>query len=102
MPKFRVSYKKEYEDKVENFSVEMEARKPWDAKREIKHKCKRESYELMEHLLEEKGKELGCGNYGKDDIGIWTTKGSSNPSSFMPRKGKWILHFYDFAVEEME
>lgn len=101
MAKYVVKYKKEYEDKVESFSVEKEAKKPYEAKREVQSGCKRESYELWERLQEEIPRALGCGNYGKDDIGVWTTKGSSSPLSSTPRKEKWILRFFDFEVEEI-
>ncbi len=101
MSKFIVTYKKEFEGKVEELSVEKEAKKPYEAKREIQSGCKRESYELWERLQEEIPRALGCGNYGKNEIGVWTTKGSSSTMSSTPRKDKWVLRFFDFEVKEI-
>ena len=102
MSKFIVTYKKECEGKVEELYVEMEAKKASGVKSIVQHNCKRESYELMERLQAEKPIALGCGNYGKDEIGVWTTKGNSSPFTSVPRKDKWILRFFDFEVKEIE
>ncbi len=100
MSDYRVSYKKEYNGVVEEFSAIKEARKPYDAKREVQHFCQSEAYDVMQELLKEETSTIVCGGYGKD-IGLWYAKTSSSPLSKLPRKGKLIIRYFDFVVAEI-
>ena len=103
MAKFRVTYKKEYDGKVEILSDEIEAKKSNQAKQTILHNCRRASYEFMEALMKERPEQtFGCGNYGRTEVGEYEVKKSCHPKYSGIRKGKWILKYFDFEAEEIE
>ncbi len=100
MSTYIVTYKKEYAGAVEEFSVKKEAKKPSDAKREIQRACILEAEKVRQKMQEEKAESIACGGYGKD-IGLYKMIESKNPL-YGPRKGKWILRYFDFKVTESE
>ena len=100
MAKFKVNYKKEFEKNVEDFVVEIEAKKSSEAKKEVEHRCLTEAEKVRQKMQEEKAESIACGAYGKD-IGLYKMIESKN-LLYGPRKGKWILRYFDFKVTEIE